>query len=106
MNSQLHMRRYQQQEILTATPDQLVAKMYDIGVMACRTGDGSKVRRVLVELISSLNFEKGGEIASRLFNLYEFCMVECTAGNLDVVGELLTGIREAWRDGVLLRKAA
>lgn len=100
------MRQYQQQAVAASTPEQLIAKLYDVGVSACHREDRSKLRAVLVELIGSLNFEAGGELAHRLHTLYDFCLSESIDGDLDVVCRLLSELRDAWREGVLLRKAA
>ncbi len=106
MSATYHLQQYQRQAILSSSPEQLVLKLYDFGVQACLRGDRAKLRMVLVELISSLNFEQGGELASRLYTLYEYCLTESAAGDLAVVGEIMSGLREAWRDGVMTRQAA
>ena len=106
MHPSLRMRQYQRQAIVSASPDQLIAKLYDIAVAACRREDRAKLRAVLVELIASLNFEKGGEVAQRLHALYEYCLLECGSGDLTAIAELLDGLRTAWKQGVLHRKAA
>ncbi len=106
MTAQACIRRYQQQAVQTSSPEQIIAKLYDLGVAACHAGDRVKVRKVLVELMAGLNFELGGEIAVRLQAIYEFCLEESNNGQLDTVRELLEGLREAWREGVLGRKAA
>lgn len=100
------MRLYQQQAVASSTPELLIAKLYDLGVSSCHRQDRAKLRAVLVELIASLDFERGGEIAERLHMIYEFCMYESSAGDLQVVCTLLTGLRDAWREGILSRKAA
>ena len=106
MYGSLQMRQYQQQSVLTSSPEQLVLKIYDLGIAACRRDDRSKVRAVLAELMSSLNFEEGGEVASQLQGLYEYCLIESANGDLETVRTLLEGLREAWREGVMTRKAA
>lgn len=106
MNPQLRLLQYQRQAILTASPEQLVLKLYDLGIQACHLEDRSKLRKVLVELITGLNFEKGGEIATRLLALYNFCLTESATGSLKDVNEILTGLRDVWREAVVLRKAA
>lgn len=106
MSAALRMRQYQQQAILSASPEQLVAKIYDLGIAACLRQDVPKVRAVLVELLAGLNFEQGGELAERLRDLYEFCLTESASGDLGVVCTILTGLRDAWREGVLQRRAA
>ena len=106
MHPSLRMRQYQQQAVVSASPDQLIAKLYDLAVAACRREDRAKLRAVLVELTASLNFEKGGEVAQRLHAIYEYCLVESGTGDLTVIAALLDGLRTAWKKGVLHRKAA
>ena len=91
-------QHYQRQDVLSASPTQLVAKLYDLGILACNTSDRFKLRKVLIELIASLNFEEGGEIAVRLSQIYEFCMRESVAGDLNVIGEMLSELRETWKE--------
>ncbi len=100
------MRQYQQQAVASASPEQLIAKLYDLGIGACHRQDRSKLRAVLKELIASLNFEKGGEIAQGLYNIYEFCLRESVTGDLEIVIELLSELRDVWNQAVLGRKAA
>lgn len=100
------MRSYQQQALASATPELLISKLYDLGISSCHRQDRAKLRAVLVELIASLDFERGGDIAERLHMIYEFCMHESAAGDLEAVCNLLTGLRDAWREGVLSRNMA
>ncbi len=105
MYSSVRMRQYQQQAVLSCSPEQLILKLYDLGITACRQEDRSKLRSVLTELMSSLDLSQG-EIATRLQALYEYCLIESANGDLSVVQDLLQGLREAWRDGVVTLKAA
>lgn len=101
-----HQQQYQQQSITTASSERLVLKLYDLGIASCRRDDRAKLRSVLVELMSSLDFERGGEIADRLHALYEFCLNESAMGSLDTVQDILEGLREAWAEGVIQKRAA
>lgn len=94
------LRQYQQQAVQTASPEALVDKLYGIGVTAAHAGDAPKTQRVLVELMSALDLEGGGEIAGRLHDLYEFSMRAASEGDLEVVAEILEGLREAWREAM------
>jgi flagellar secretion chaperone FliS len=108
---------YRQQSVLTATPGQLVVMLYDGALRfllqastALRVGDNllcdAKLRRaeaIVDELHSSLDKERGGEIASRLEGIYVFCKRQLTdariqrdAAMIDKVSELLGELREAW----------
>jgi flagellar protein FliS len=108
---------YKQQSILTATPGQLVVMLYDgclrflhQGAQSMRAGNlaeaGSRLQRaeaIVEELLSTLDLEQGGVIASRLQGIYVFCMrhlmearIERDAGKIDRVAELLSELRESW----------
>lgn len=97
MNRAQLMRRYQQQAVATASPEQLIVKLYDIAIAACLQDDRSKLRRVLVELTAGLDMERGEDIAGRLYEIYDYCLRESINGDINVVRELLDGLREAWR---------
>ncbi len=101
-----HQQRYQQQSITTASPERLVLKLYDLGISSCRRDDRAKLRAVLVELISSLDFERGGEIADQLHGLYDFCLRASTDESLEPIQDILEGLREAWKQNVVQKKAA
>lgn len=101
-----HHKRYQEQAIQTASPEQLILKLYNLGIASCENGDRSKLRAVLVELISSLNFDEGGDLANRLYAIYEYCLNESAMGDLAPIQDMLEGLRDAWRDGVLEKQLA
>jgi flagellar secretion chaperone FliS len=108
---------YKQQSILTATPGQLVVMLYDgclrflqQGALSMRDGNiaeaGSRLSRaeaIVEELLSTLDMEKGGVIASRLQGIYVFCVrhlmearLERDAKKIDKVAELLSELRDSW----------
>jgi flagellar protein FliS len=89
--------QYQRQDVLSASPTQLVTKLYDLAVLACNNDDRIKLRKVLIELISSLNFQEGGDIAIRLSQIYEYCMRESINGDLNEIAEMLSDLRETWK---------
>lgn len=95
------LRLYQQQAVLSASPAELIDKLYGIGVSAAQQGDAPRTRRVLVELTAALDHERGGEVAEGLHGLYEFALRAAGEGDLAIVTEILTGLRDAWRRGVL-----
>lgn len=95
------LRLYQQQAVLSATPAELIDKLYGIGVTAAQGGDAPRTRRVLVELSAALDHERGGEVAEGLGGLYDFALRATNDGDLATVAEILDGLREAWRRSVL-----
>ena len=64
-----------------------------------------KAKRIFVELLSTLNFESGGEIADQLRDLYLFIVSQIVEANLQkdpqMIGELLpiiATLRGAWEE--------
>ena len=65
----------------------------------------SKASRILAGLQGSLDFEKGGEIATNLAELYRFCIKELVKANtaedketISSVIALIAPIQKAWSD--------
>ena len=62
-----------------------------------------KAQRIIAELTACLDMEKGGEVSTNLFSLYNFCYSELVIANinddeskLDGVITVLVGLREGW----------
>jgi flagellar secretion chaperone FliS len=110
-------RAYREQSVLTATPGQLVLMLYDgclrflaQAAQAMRDGDDREAGRrlgraeaILDELLSTLDLEQGGVIASRLQGIYVFCSQQLLharsasdAALIEQVAELLGELRDAW----------
>jgi len=109
--------RYLETAVETASPARLIVMLYDGAIRfineahsAMRQRDyetqNNKLQRaqkILAELISSLDFEKGGEIAENLFRLYTYMYNQLVEANiqdaperLEHVIDLLSDLREAW----------
>ncbi|MGA2297296.1 MAG: flagellar export chaperone FliS [FCB group bacterium] len=63
---------YLENEVLSWSKEKIILKMYDLFIVSCKRGDVTKMSRVLVELMGSLNFEYE-DTATRLYRLYEYC---------------------------------
>ncbi len=111
--------RYQQMDVSTATPEALVAKLFqgavrhakraaelsDASALAERGAALSKVAAIVGELRVSLDHEQGGEIARNLDQLYEFVLHRLTEANLQQQVQpihdalvVLTTLEEAWTE--------
>jgi flagellar protein FliS len=109
--------RYQEVEIRTATPTELVVLMYNsaiaslqqarefirAGNIAGRARSLNKVSSILTELQATLNFEAGGEIARSLDRLYHYmrnrlfeAAVHQDAAAVEEVARLMAHLRPAW----------
>jgi flagellar protein FliS len=109
--------RYLETAVKTASPARLIVMLYDGAIRfineaayAMQQRDyetqNTKLQRaqkILAELISSLDFDKGGEIAENLFRLYTYMYNQLVEANindsrdrLEHVVHLLSELREAW----------
>lgn len=92
--------QYLVKEILEATPQQLLIKIYDFAITNCQKHDMVRTNNALQELINSLSFE--GEavrnVSTGLLRLYKFCQEQMRAQNYDIVYKILTELRETWMD--------
>lgn len=117
MNTAAMYQSYQRTAIETASPEQLVLMLYDgalrflnqakVAIREDKLEETHKMitrsQNILNELLSSLNYEKGGDIARNLGSLYTYMHSRLIDANLrkdaalvQEVQDLLTPIRDAW----------
>ena len=110
--------RYREAEILTASPAQRVVMLYTHLLVNLRQGHAfllqgkveeriarlSKAHQVVEELLYSLDYEQGAEVAVNLGRLYEFWAEEILrlsrtpdAKRLARIVEQVAEMHEAWR---------
>lgn len=110
---------YKETQIKTAGQGKLIIMLYDAAIRQIETattgldrGEGEldsvnaalvKAQDIVTELMVSLDFDRGGEIAQSLFNLYMYFnrqMIEANikkdSGPLREIREMLVELREAW----------
>jgi flagellar protein FliS len=115
------LRSYKETQIKTATPGRLVLMLYDgalkyvslaLEALAARHQRYDRVSECLIraqdiitELMVSLDFDQGREIARNLFGLYMWMNHQLLEGNisknsvpLERVKKLLTELRVAWAE--------
>lgn len=114
-------QQYQQNSILTASPEQILIMLYDGAIRFTRQAmigieDGrpsvkaegvSRAMAIITEFSNTLDHEIGGEIASNLDGLYSFMIRELTQATvsddmdkLKVVEGLLIDLRQTWVEAV------
>lgn len=110
---------YKEAQILTAPSEKLLIMLYDACIVSIETAIAKlkakslqydivnnnlqKAQEILTELMATLNFEKGGELAKNLDSLYSYFIRRLMEGNmkkeikpLREVLEHLQNLREAW----------
>ena len=117
---------YLQTQVTTTSPGNILILLYDGAIkflnrakeglaandMAAKGIAISKTLDIINELDSTLNLDKGGELAANLHNLYFFCNSRLVMANLkkdakmiDEVIKILAGLRSAYAEIVSLPEA-
>jgi flagellar secretion chaperone FliS len=120
-----YFNQYQNNQVTTASPEQLLIMFYDGAIRFIRQAKeamaaGDRVRKlesiskalaIVTELANTLDHEVGGEIAENLDALYYFMSRELTRANLEndaeklkVVEDLLCGLRETWMQAIEINR--
>jgi len=91
---------YLSKDILDASPQKLLLKVYDFAITSCRKNDMIRTNKALTELINSLNFESAEtkEFSLGLMSLYQFCQDQMRKGENEIVEKILMELRTSWSD--------
>ena len=114
MSTMKPINAYKETQVKTASGGRLVVMLYDeaikqmdaaVGEMAKEKPFLDKVHNhivrtqdILTELMASLDFENGKEIANNLFSLYMFFNQQLTQANLKKDKELIKPVRKGMAD--------
>jgi len=123
---QNQMGQYKRMKIESATPEMLILMLYDGAIKnICLAQEMIldkarieqcnnhfvKAQNIITELMVSLNFEVGGDIARNLFNIYEFMNYSLAQANinkssegLDTIVTMLKDLRNTWQEVIRMNK--
>ncbi|NMB82366.1 MAG: flagellar protein FliS [Ignavibacteria bacterium] len=89
-------------QINIASPQQLIMKVYDFAIVHCQKNDMVKTNEALQVLINALNFDdpSAKDISVGLFKLYQFCQEQMRKNNPQVVLNILTELRDTWKESL------
>lgn len=123
MYNQAQMDHYKSIQIETATPERLLLMLYDGAIRFLNVAQQAmhdkqietshnnllKAEAIIIELMSVLNFEIGGDIAKNLFALYDFMYRHLVQANIkkdpqmvQEVVDLLTDLRKTWAEAAVI----
>jgi len=91
--------QYLEQKILSATPKQLIAYIYDAAIVSCTKRDIEKTTAAIGILINSLNFDDNEDvqdISLKFIQYYEYILDLVRKNNFDEARDNLKEIRDAW----------
>ena len=99
---------YLADQILNASPEQLLLKAYDYAVVHSEKKDMIKTNRGIQVLIGFLRFddESYAELSFRLLRLYQFCEDQSRKSNFEIVTKILSELRESWLQAVQNKQVA
>lgn len=86
---------YVEQEVLSWSKEKLILKMYDLFIVSNKRRDIEKMTKVLVELMSSLNFDYE-DTSTRLYRLYEYCQRCIHQKKYDEALHIIRELRDTW----------
>ena len=119
MKSSLAYNSYQQNSVAVESPAKLVEMLYEgilrFASMAKRCIDSQDIEKkiyyinrttdIFVELLNSLDYEKGGQVAHYLTGLYTHqiklltqAYMENSKEKIDIVIKVVKGLLEAWKE--------
>ena len=114
---------YQIQDIETASPEKLLIMLYDGAIRFLKKAKEAMQRRdyqtlnnnmkrgqdIIAELMGSLNFEIGGDIAKNLFALYEYYNYRLLQSNIKTDPEMiqeviehLQALKKTWEEAIVI----
>lgn len=98
--------QFKEQEIITSTPEKCVVHLYDLAIQNCSMRNELRASKAVAALADALDFEKGGEIAQRLYVLYDFCIREIHANNFEDTKKILVDLRSTWQQAMKVQFAS
>ena len=86
---------YRTNQVMGASPGQLVLLLYDHVIRCLRNEDMPGASKGLVELMGSLDIDYR-EVSGRLFSLYEYCLDLVKKSEYDQASKILAEMRQMW----------
>jgi flagellin-specific chaperone FliS len=86
---------YRREHLLNLTPVQVIKRLYDTAIFACKKKDFSLAHRAITQLILGLNFDYE-EMAGGLMGLYMYSKECIRKGDIAQATSVLEELREAW----------
>lgn len=103
--SNRRVNQYLMNDVLDASPEQIIMKIYDFAILNCQKHNMVKTNEALQVLINALNFEhaEAKEISVGLFRIYQYLQDQMRKQNYDLVYRTLTELKETWESALANR---
>lgn len=90
---------YLVQKVMSASPEQLIAYIYDAGIAACIQKDRDKALRAIQILIHSLNFDHE-DAAIAFYNVYRYMNYSVSSGKFTEAKRYFETLKSTWAQGM------
>ncbi len=106
-NSYHNVNQYLVKEIMDASPEELLIKVYDFAIAKAKLNNLEKTNKAIQNLIDALNFstDEVKEISNGLLSLYKFCQDKMRQKDNEIVVKILSDLRESWTEAIKKRHA-
>ncbi len=97
-----NVNQYLIKEILDASPEKLLLKVYDFAIAQVQRRNLEKTNKAIQELINALDFSTDAtkEISMGLLRLYKFCQDKMREKDYDIVYKILSELRDSWSEAI------
>jgi flagellin-specific chaperone FliS len=86
---------YRREQLINLKPVEVIRKLYDVAIGACRKGEQERARRAINELIAALDFNQG-ELPAGLYRLYDYCKRLLREDRNEEAAVVLEELRATW----------
>lgn len=93
---------YLKQKIFSASPEQLIAYVYDVAIKACHQENKTLALEAVQELINALNYEHK-ELAFQFYRVYERIQNLLRRDQFHLAKRQLSELRDTWKEAFQLR---
>lgn len=103
--SNRRVNQYISNDVLNASPEQIIMKIYDFAILNCQKQNMIKTNEALQVLINALNFEHPDAkiISIGLYRIYTFLQDQMRKQNYDLVYKTLTELKQTWETALAQR---
>jgi len=90
-------QQYRREQYLNLSPVEVIKKLYDVAIMACKKHDKTLANKAVTELIVGLNFDYQ-DISVGLYRLYQYVKYCLRQEKYDEAENVLNELRRTWME--------
>jgi flagellin-specific chaperone FliS len=95
------LKMYKTDTAQNLSPVEIIKRVYDLAIVACKKHDEEKAHKIIGELIVNLDYSHG-DLPVQLFHLYQYCRTCIREHKFNEAVNILEGLRAAWTEAFKL----